>query len=257
MKFSNLFKDSLKYPTKNLQILIILGIIIIFANLKSIYEVFVGNPNQYLIVSCGIIDLILGFIISGYALSIIKDTIKGLNIIPKFKWKNNFIMGIKYFILNIIYAIIPTIIVLLILFVTGFFDFVPSLISYYQMGNADITISLAQNSSYLFLIISIVAAILFIIFGILCTIAECRLAINGSIYDGLKIKEIINDLSNIGWGNFIVWGIILLIILFIISIIYSFVAYIPIIGFFISLLLISPFMVMFIARATGLMYASK
>lgn len=257
MEFSNLFKDSLKYPTKNLQTLIILGIILIFSNLKSIYEVFGGAPNQYLIGLSGIISIILGFLISGYLLSIIKDTIEESDIIPQFKWKNNFIMGIKCLILNIIYAIIPAIIIVLVLFATGSLGSMNSLISYSQMGNTAMVNTLAQNMTPSILITSIVAIILFIIFGILNTIAECRLAISGNISDGLKIKEIIDDLSNIGWGNFIVWGIILIISLFIISLIYSFVAFIPIIGFFISLLLISPFMVMFTARATGLMYASK
>ena len=257
MEFSNLFKDSLKYPTKNLQILVIFGIIVIFANLKSIYDAFGGTQNQYLIAIFGIISLILGFIVSGYILSIIKNTIEGSDIVPQFQWKDNFIMGIKYLILNIIYAIIPAIIILLVLFATGSFSSMASLVSYSQMGNTAMVNAVAQNMAPSILITSVVAIILFIIFGILCTIAECRLAISGSISDGLKVKEIINDLSNIGWGNFIVWAIISIIILFVISIIYSVVAFIPIIGFLISLLLISPFMAMFTARAMGLMYASK
>lgn len=257
MEISRLFKDSLKYPTQNLQILVVFGILIILANLKSLYESFGGANNYTLMAIFGIISLILGLIVSGYMLSVIRNAIEGSDIVPQFQWKNNFVMGIKSFILDIVYAIIPVIIVLIVLFATGSFDSMGSLISYYQVNNTAMFNAAAQNMAPAILITAVVAIILFIIFGILCTVAQCRLAASGSIGDGLKIKEVVNDLSDIGIGSFIIWAIVLYIILVIISIVYSVVAFIPFIGFIISLLLISPYMAIFTARATGLMYASK
>ena len=85
----------------------------------------------------------------------------------------------------------------------------------------------------------------------------CRMADTDSLLDGLSMGEVLNDISSIGWLNYIGWYIVFYIILIILSLISSIISDIPYIGVIIAALIISPFICIFVGRSLGLMYASK
>lgn len=66
-----------------------------------------------------IVSLAFTFILRGYEISVMKTGITSEETAPEFVWKENLVTGIKYFILNIVYKIIPTIIVVIVAFATN------------------------------------------------------------------------------------------------------------------------------------------
>lgn len=270
MEISDLFKNALHYPTESYVKWLVVGVIAIVANLSSIFNSLGGN-NAVLSILFGIIGIIFSFLLAGYILSVIKETVIGSDEIPDLEFRSNFIMGIKYTILNIIYFIIPTIIVLVVSWATGFFDSSVSILNLISVNGNGIaanatainsTLATVPQGTWDTLITSIcisviVAIIVFIIFGLFALIAYCRLAETGRLAAGLNFKEIYNDISAIGWSTYIVWAIVFVIILAILSIVFSAVSLIPYVGGIIGTLIVSSFMILFMARSLGLIYASK
>lgn len=272
MEISTLFKDSLKYPLKDYRILLILGVITVVSNLSSLYNGFGGYADGVVSSVLSIIGLIASFVLAGYLLAIVKTTIEGSDVAPEFSWKENFVMGIKYLVLNIIYLIIPIVIVLLVAFATGVFSSAETIINAIgptalnsmaatgvanQTALANVPNSALSTLGYSVTITAIVGIVLAILFTLFFCIAQCRLAITGRVKEGLKIKEVFNDISAIGWGSFIIWFIVLVIIMFIIIVISGFVSMIPYVGAIIASLIIAPFLTMFMSRALGLVYLNK
>ncbi|MCQ2964295.1 MAG: DUF4013 domain-containing protein, partial [archaeon] len=91
----------------------------------------------------------------------------------------------------------------------------------------------------------------------------CRLAKTGSIKDALSWSGITGDIKAIGAGRLVAWYILLVIIVlvisFIVGIIAGLIALIPVVGIIISVIILTflfaPFLVLFGARAMGLLYA--
>lgn len=269
MEISNVFKNSLSYPLSNYKNLLIFGVISILADISSVVYNFSPNlsQNAYISTILSIISIIFLIITFGYVLSNIKETINGSDIIPEFSWKSNFVMGIKYIILSFVYFIIPVIITLIVAWATGVFDSFSSI-----LNQSNLTLTSTQFSESAFAAVPqstwdsfitsssitvIVGIILAIIFSFFTIIGACRLADSGSLVDGLKINDVWKDISQIGWGNFIIWFIILVIITIILFIIGGFISIIPYLGIIITTLIIVPFINLFLARAMGLAYSSK
>lgn len=254
MGISDLFNDALKYPLKDYKFLLVLGVILILADLSSIYMTWGGHYNSILSAVFGIISLIAGFLIVGYEMSIVKETINGSDDVPDFSWKSDFIMGIKYVVLNIIYFIIPLIIVLVVAWATGLFD---SIINIMSSTDTNLTAGVVESFTTSTILSLIVAIILGILFEFFFLVGQCRLAVTGSLAEGLKINKVVEDISEIGWGTFIAWFIIFIIILLIISFVAAIVSAIPYVGVIIATLLIGSYIVMFGGRALGLIYESR
>ena len=94
----------------------ILGIIAGIAVIGTVGAMIVGmSDNNFLTmigsgIIGGIVTLIVGFVISGYELDIIKYGIERDNGSPNLDFVRQFINGVKLFVVNIVYFIIPIIV---------------------------------------------------------------------------------------------------------------------------------------------------
>lgn len=193
MNITEIFKDSLIYPTKDLNKLVTLGALMIIVVVLSIFTSVTILIRQFIASSIlgvitAIIIIIVGLIYTGYSLSIIKKTIESRNIseniesLPHFNWNKNIVDGIKVLILKIVYMIIPIIVTVILAYALGIFTDA-AMISQYLSNNTHI--SLVSNSSAMLFfnqfnanlsIVQGIAIILALIFTLFAIIAQARLA---------------------------------------------------------------------------------
>lgn len=254
MSISSIFNNALRFPFGNIEKWLVLGILLILGGLSSILISF-GIDLGVASIITSIISLIAGLIVSGYSLAIIRDTIHGHNQLPSFDIAENFVDGIKVFILGIVYSIIPVIVFFALLIVTGAAESFIEIINL-SIGGAVVPSDLALSFVGSIGITFIISLIVLIIFSLFSTIAMCRLANTGRFSQGFAFSEIIDDFKRIGVGSFIVWWIVLVIISVILVLISVFISAIPYIGYVVSILFIYSFIAIFASRATGLIYSN-
>lgn len=274
MNITELFKDAFNYSTRDWGKVLILGALIfgilILALITGISAIF-GQIAVVAIIGIitGLFALIVGLIYNGYGLSVIRDTIINRNIsiagkeptLPEFKWSENIIDGLKVLILTILYMIIPAIVGIILAYGLGVFSDVVVInqtMNIYNQTGAHLpytfsTISMG-SAGFSIAIVHTVTVLLAIIFTLFATIAMARLAETGRLGSIIEFNEIINTISKIGWGNYIIWFILLYIIVTLISLIAALIIFIPILGIIIYLLIIPAFLIIFKSRAIGLIY---
>jgi len=259
MKIEEIFKDGLKYPSKNWKIVLTLGLLTIIANIVLIIPAIGISLNNVgfsgiILTIFSIISLIINLIIVGYSFSIIRDTVNNIDTVPELDIGSNIVNAIKILLISIAYYIIPLIIIILVAIATGAFDNLAQVIA---LSGGAISNELAANLFVSFFTVMIVGIILLIIVALIETIGIARFAEKGNMKAAFEFSEIFNTIKKIGWGKYIVWYILLCIIIFIIGFIIGIINLIPIVGVIITLLVINPYLVMFTARATGLIYNEK
>ena len=255
---SEIFKNALTYPTTDIKALIILGILFVINGLSSVLIDFGFNTTGYVSLVLGLVTIIVSIIISGYEISVIKEGIEKGTGIPQIDPMKNFVDGIKVVILNIVYYIIPTIITFILLFATGTINAIVNILMFYSNNSINATLPSQYVSSLITggAVTGIIAAILFIVFALLCIIGTARFAKYDSLSEGISIGEVIKDIGTIGWGSYIVWFIVYIIISIILAMILGLIiAYVPYIGNLIGLLIITPFIALFANRAIGELYS--
>ncbi len=273
MDIAEIIKDAFAFPSKNpgtLAIYIVLSILVsAFAFGGAVTSIFgfTGSMEYFIIGAVYlIIAIIIGFIMSGYQISIIKSGIELDEEAPDFEWEENFISGVKNTIVAIAYFIIPAIIVAIVGLITN----VPSNIASFgrefasQLGNVtvnanvhvpavNVTSQSLNNLAGSLAITFTVALVLFIIFSFIRTIGEARLADTGSLAKALNIPEALRDIMEIGAGKVIGLLILVVIISVIIEIILaSILNYMPFL--LILSMIITPYLLFFAKRAVGLLY---
>ena len=82
-----------------------------------------------------------------------------------------------------------------------------------------------------------------------------RFAKTGSGTEGLRFRQIIRDMRNIGFVKIIVTLIVIYIIAFLLSLVIGLIGLIPYVGVFIGIFVGVPFILLFLYRAIGLLYA--
>jgi len=227
-----IISDSVKYPISDWKKLLTLGVLLLLSFL-----------------------LIPVFLAIGYAFRTLKTTIAGFDELPEFdEWGEMFIDGVKVFVVTIAYMIIPLIIIFASIFFTGS----------YGLTLTNVLLPLQAGGS-----IMIVGFILAIIFGLLLTIAIAHMAFNDSqLGAAFRISEILEVIADIGWANYIIWYIAIIIVGGIIGFIASLVIGLisglmgliaPLVGsavsYILSALLVQPYLNLFYYRALGLRYA--
>ena len=209
---------------------------------------------------------IVSFIVLGYSVDVVKGGAEGDDTLPDFDYVKQFVMGIKALILEMIYFIIPAGIVLIIASASGLFtsstkiiyasiDAISDGASNFTMIMAAIPKSTITTFTNALTVTLIVAIILFIIFSLMSFTGLVRFAKSGSGIEGLRFKEILKDMSNVGFVKIIVTLIVIYIIAFLLSIVVGLIGLIPYIGVFIGLFVGVPFILLFVYRAIGLLYA--
>jgi len=264
MDFIEIFKDSLIYPTKDLNKLVILGallIIIVVLTILTLFSVILMNFifTAIFTVITVISAIIIGLIYNGYGLRITKETIENnemsenIDTLPNFNWSENLVDGIKVLILDTVYMIIPIIIAVILAYALGLFSSVP-LITQFTANSylSNPNLYLNQFSTSL-TIVQGLFTILALIFSLFAMIARAKLAETSRLSSIFEFEEIINTIAKIGWGNYIIWFILLMVILFMLGSILGIIMLIPIIGTIIGLLII-PGLLIFESRAVGLIY---
>ena len=275
MEILDIIQESFIFPSKNLDKLAIYIVLMFVVGLLiggGIVLAILSIDNQIILAIVGFILLILGilgsFIVSGYQLGILKSGIDQVDEAPAFEWKNDLINGIKVLIVNIVYFIIPAIIVLIIGLITNIPGNIAKVAQEAVVSPANATamanstgiatqqISEAAMSGLLssLAITGIIAIILFIIFAFLATMGLSRLANTGSLGEALNVREAFNDLTRIGVGKVIA---VILLSVIVVSVIQAILGYVygQIPQLSILSLIVTPYLAFFTQRATGLLYS--
>jgi len=273
MEIMEIIKEAMVFPSKDivkLAVYIALSVVSLLLGAFGIIYLAIGVASQSFWIIIGVIAfiaaLILGFITTGYIVSIIRSGIEHEESAPQFMWKENLVTGIKFVVLNIVYFIIPAIVVLILGWVTNLFGMASIMFTrmmYASMAapaNATVTIADVVPQSMIIsfgnslIIVGIVAFILFVIFGFLETMGQCRLAKTDSLGYAVNIPEAFRDIGRIGFGKVIGLTVLIFVIILVINCIISGLnAYIA--GFSILSIIVTPYLSFFAARASGLLYS--
>ena len=268
-----LFKDVLRYSIKSIDKLLILGLVIVIAKIPEIFNGFNFLSSEILesrvlFIILSILALAASFIAYGYYLSITRNTIHNVyDGPPELDLKKNIVDGVKYFVLNIVYFIIPILVTVIIAFSTGAvsIESINSISESILVSSSSIFImplltgltlleSILTSSSLNFIILLLVGLILFIVFGLVHTLAKAVLADTGSLTTASNMPKVFKKITKIGWKNYIIWIIVYSFIAIMLSIFISIISAIDFIGLIIAPLVIIAFKVMFTARSVGLIY---
>ena len=273
MKTTEIIKDAFLFPSKNtgrFAIYLLLSVLMVGFALGGVFTYAFGFIDAENYLAGGIyliIAMLIGLIITGYHIQVIKSGIEHDDNVPVFELYENFMTGFDNFIVSIIYFIIPTLIVMLVGLDTNLFgnaiavvkEFVLQIFNVYIMGNPIDTainaISLALINLLNSLAITItVALILFVIFSFFQTMAEARLANTGSLSEALNVFEAAKDISRIGVGKVIILILLVIIIAAVVEMVFSAVfSIVPILA--ILSVVITPYLAFFANRAIGLLYS--
>lgn len=273
MEIMEIIKEAMVFPSKDivkLAVYIALSVVSVLLGAFGILYMAIGVASQSFWIIIGVIAfiaaLILGFITTGYIVSIIRSGIEHEESAPQFMWKENLVTGVKFVVLNIVYFIIPGLVVLILGWVTNLFGMASIMFTrmmYASMAapaNATVTIADVVPQSMIIsfgnslIIVGIIGFILFVIFGFLETMGQCRLAKTDSLGYAVNIPEAFRDIGRIGFGKVIGLTVLIFVIILVINCIISGLnAYIA--GFSILSIIVTPYLSFFAARASGLLYS--
>ena len=265
MNLREIITDAIKYPISDTRKFLIYCALIILMSLSIILPSY-GLKNDTLSIILSVVTLIVAFTVLGYSVEVIKGGTEGDDTLPDFDYVKQFVIGIKALILEIIYFIIPAVIVIIVASATGLFTSFTKIVygSMDAIGNgADnlttIMAAIPQSTMNTFnnalTITLIIGIILFIIFSLMSFTALVRFAKYGSGTEGLRFREILKDMSNVGFLKIIVTLIVIYIIALALAVVIGLIGLIPYIGVFIGIFVGVPFMLLFLYRAIGLLYA--
>ena len=274
MKITEIIKDAFLFPSKNtgrFAIYLLLSVIMIGFVLGGLFTWAFGfvNKENYLIGGFYfVIAMIIGFIVIGYHIKIVKSGIEHDNNVPVFELYNDFMTGFDNIVLLIGYTIVLILITVVVGYGSNLFaniadlfqEIVLEVFNVYIMGDPidsavnalSPTIGNFANSLSITLTI---ATILFVIFSILYYVAEARLANTGSLTEAFNVFETVKDITRIGVGKTILLIISIILIIGIIeTILVIALSYVP---FLLSVIYIimTPYMGLVAQRAVGLLYS--
>ena len=274
MKLTEIIKDAFLFPSKNtgrFAIYLLLSVLMAGFIIGGVFTYAYGIIDAENYLTGGIyliIAMLIGCLISGYHINVIRSGIEQNDNVPIFNLFEDFMTGFDNVVVLIAYFIIPTLIVILTAYDTNLFanaievikEFVLQIINVYIMGDsiniAANAISLTLSNFINSLAITIaVASIVFIIFSLLYFMAEARLAKTGNVKEALNIFESIKDIIRIGVFKVIILLFLILVIIAIIEVILiALLSYYPFLLATIDII-ITPYMALVAQRALGLLYS--
>ncbi len=211
-----------------------------------------------------IIALIAGLIYSGYIFRVIKASLAGINELPGFdEFPGMIIDGVKVVVVGIIYGIIYSIIMgiimgilFLVMMIAGGMTSLTYAASYtsYMDPTAMMGFFLMGWVMYLAIFIAMLIWLaITAIFAIVVPMGIANMALKGSIGAAFSIGDIKERIENIRWGKALLW-VVALYFIFIIAWYVSIVLSLLLIGLIIVPLLIMPYLSIFFARSTALLF---
>lgn len=271
MEIMEIIKESFIFPSKNLDKLAIYIILTFVSTLlltSGLFSLVIGTESSafaILGVILIVLSLIVIFVMMGYELGIMKSGINHDEKAPSFEWKNNVVTGIKVTVLNIVYFIIPAIIVGIVALITNVPGSVMQVLNEATSNinataiNSTVAVPAVSDATLMALgssliITAIVAIILFIIFAFIASMGQARLANTDSLKNGLNVVEAAKDIPRIGVGKVVATVLLTIIVLMVIEGILSYIAgQIPQVG--ILSVIVTPYLLFFVERAYGLLYS--
>jgi hypothetical protein len=185
-----------------------------------------------------ILDIIpiVNFIVVGYLANVIKQPKDSNKLPPLENYFDLWIQGLVVVVASVIFMIIP-----IILIVPFVFVYVVSSWFYFPV--------LSTIGGFLAIILLIIGIVFAFFLGLLLAMAIINMVKQDSFSKVFAFSEIMEIIGKIGWGNYIVW----LVIIFIGAIIVSAIGGIPVIGWFLGTI-IAPIFGVFVARSATLTY---
>jgi len=261
MDLDGIVGDAVKYPFTDWKKILVLGILTMISSIGAAM-VFIGSligiKNVLVTIVLFVVGyVVIGFFVSGYNFRIIKTSINGAQELPEFKsWVEMFIDGIKVSLVFIFYSL-PAI---LIVIFAG--------ISLYPMLHG---LTTDPSSVNIYTILTVISAAILVFIAVLYIIiilplnymAIAYMADNDSKFSfAFKFREILDKIGSIGWGNLIIWYLVIGTIYILISIVGSIVTGIfsiltPFVGIILTSLIISPYLHMFLNRSIAMVYSSE
>ena len=265
MNLREIIIDAIKYPISDTRKFLIFCALIILMSLSTVLPSY-GVKNDTLSLILSIVTLIVAFVVLGYSMDVIKGGTEHADTLPDFDYVKQFVLGIKSLILNLIYFIIPAVLVIIVASATGLFSSFTEIVYISidaianETTNASMIIAAIPKSTMntftnALSITLILGIILFILFSFLSFTAQVRFAKTGSGTEGLRFREILRDISKVGLLKMIVTFIVIYIIALALVFVIGLIGLIPYIGVFISIFIGVPYVVLYIYRAIGLLYA--
>lgn len=226
MDIGEIVSDSIEYPSSDWKKVIIFGLLLLIS---------------FLIVPI--------FLVFGYGFRALKASIAGADELPEFdEWGEMFIDGLKVFVVQFVYFLIPMLIILIVLIGSW-----ASIAAMLTVGDPTAFSGILFGVGFIGVMFAIIIGL---IIGLISTIAIAHMAANDSeLSAAFQFSEILNIISQIGWSNYIIWYIVIGIISSIFFFVANLLNYIPIIGTIIAVLTISPYGQLFSYRALALLYA--
>jgi len=179
---------------------------------------------------------IVNLIVAGYVSRVIKQPPDSKELPPLENYGGLWVQGLKIVVAAIIYMIIPIILIVPFVFLTGF---------------AWMTFPGAPLVGWLVAIpMLIVGLILAFFLAVILAMAIVHMVKNDSFGKAFAIGEILGIIGRIGWGTYILW----VIALFVCAIIVGAIGGIPLIGWILSFI-IAPVFGVFSARSASLTYS--
>jgi len=221
MDIGEIVGDAARYPSQDWKKILIFGVMILFSFL-----------------------IIPAFIAMGYFLRALKASIAGSGELPEFEeWGEMIVDGIKVFIVQLVYFIVPAIIIF-----AGMWASIAAMQNFAADPSA-LTLGLGGTA--------IIGVILAIILGLIATIALANMAYyNSELGAAFRFSEILEKINQIGWTDYIIWYIVMIIIAVVIGVIASILGIIPILGWLILVLVMYPYTYLLYARALALLFIS-
>ena len=234
MELGEILSDALSYPFQNIKALVIyaiLGIILGIAIAGTLGGIMAGMAADNVLAVLGsgvigiVIALVIGFIITGYELDIIKYGIERDYGAPGIDFIRQFFNGVKFFVVNLVYMIIPIIIsaILAVIF------------QHWLSG--------------------LLTAIISIIFAFALMMGQCRLAKTEDLSYALSIGEAIGDISKVGIVKVVLFVVLMFVISFVLLLIVGLINQWNATVGGILLGILGVYLVFFNGRATGLLYS--
>ena len=270
MEIMEIIKDALVFPSTDLRTFFIFVLLTIFAGVFGtvgilLYILGVLNAEFFLWGGlAAIVAMLIGWVMSGYSISVIKSGIELEDEVPEFVWWDNFITGFNGFIVSIVYFIIPAFLVAIVGYMTNITGNIMAVateissqaVNVYTGASASIaTDALSQAVAGLAVSLATTltaAVVLFVIFSFLQTMAEARLANTDSLCEALNVFEAAKDIGRIGVVKVIAVILLVIIVSAVINMVLSAIfSYVPILS--ILSVFVSPYLVLFAQRAVGLL----
>jgi hypothetical protein len=264
MKMKEIVKDAVKYPFSDWKKILILGIIVLLSNINRINPLF--DSTMELIIILSIVGFLISFFARGYQYRILKSSYLKTSKLPDFNsWKIMFIDGLKVFFVSTTYLIPAILIILIVSFsyneIIGII--IPNLSSVISGTILGGGIKTMMSSGTLTGIWYLIAFLYMIIILPVSLLAIASMADkNGSLSAAFRPSLLLNKLGTLGLLNLIKWylvtGILFLIFYIIGGILTSILVSIqPFIGIVFQLLIVVPYLYMFLYRSVGLFYISE